>query len=327
MRLIKFVLVLTMTLLTALLICGLSILSDYNSYIKTEPERELSSIPDNIGQISISSISTGDCESSMSDEFDDSMTDSRRDRRNVVNFLVLGLDNDETRADVIELLNFNTESKTLNILSIARDTRVRVNGEYYKINAVYSKGMRLMKKEITEMTGLDIDYYAVMNLKGFRETIDLLGGVEFEVPFRMKYDDPTQDLHINLRKGKQILNGDMAEQLIRYRKGNRKGQGYTEGDIGRIEIQQAFINELIRQKLNLKYLLKMDEMFGILKKYLKTDIGINEIARYTGSIAGLQKNNIGFFTLPGESIRKDGVWYYIVDNKKTRSIIEENFYK
>lgn len=326
MRLIKFVLILTMTLLTALLICGLSILSDYTN-IKTEPEREKSSTPHNIGQIGMDSTAMGNGESSMSDEFDDNMTDSRPGGRNVVNILVLGLDNDETRADVIELLNFNTESKTLNVLSIARDTRVRVNGEYYKINAVYSKGMRLMKKKITEITGLGIDYYAVMNLKGFRETIDLLGGVEFEVPFRMKYDDPTQDLHINLRKGKQILNGDKAEQLIRYRKGNMKGQGYTEGDIGRIEIQQAFLNELIRQKVNLKYILKIDELFGIVKEYVKTDIGINEVARYTGSIAGLQKNSIGFFTLPGESIRKDGVWYYILDNKKTRSIIEENFYK
>lgn len=326
MRITKVILILATFVLTVLFVSGIGILYSFNNS-NSDNRNYFGSTPDNIGQMGMDSTAMGNDESSMSDGLDDNMTDSRRDRKNVVNFLVLGLDNDETRADVIELLNFNTETNTLNVLSIARDTRVRVRGEYCKINAVYSKGMRLMKKEITEITGLEIDYYAVMNLKGFRETIDLLGGVEFDVPFRMKYDDPTQDLHINLRKGKQILNGDKAEQLIRYRKGNRKGQGYSEGDIGRIEIQQEFLNELIRQKVNLKYILKIDELFSILKKYVKTDIGIDEIAMYTSSIAGLQKDNIGFFTLPGESIRKDGAWYYIFDRKKTKSMIEENFYK
>lgn len=310
-------------MLTVLFICGIGILYSFNN----DHGKNFGDISDNIGQMGMDSTATEDGENSIWDESGDSIFDSGQGRKDVVNFLVLGLDNDETRADVILLLNFDTGSKNLNILSIARDTRVRVKGEYCKINAVYSKGIRLMKNKITEITDLDIDYYAVMNLKGFRETIDLLGGVEFDVPFRMKYDDPTQDLHINLLKGRQILDGDKAEQLIRYRKGNRKGQGYSEGDIGRIEIQQEFLKELIRQKVNLKYIGKIDEMFGILKKYLKTDIGIDEVVKYAGSIAGLQKDNTGFFTLPGDSVRKDNKWYYVYNKKKTQKMIEENFYK
>lgn len=323
MRITKFILIAASFVLTVLFICGIGILYSFNN----DHGKNFGDISDNIGQMGMDSTATEDGENSIWDESGDSIFDSGQGRKDVVNFLVLGLDNDETRADVILLLNFDTGSKNLNILSIARDTRVRVKGEYCKINAVYSKGIRLMKNKITEITGLDIDYYAVMNLKGFRETIDLLGGVEFDVPFRMKYDDPTQDLHINLLKGRQILDGDKAEQLIRYRKGNRKGQGYSEGDIGRIEIQQEFLKELIRQKVNLKYIGKIDEMFGILKKYLKTDIGIDEVVKYAGSIAGLQKDNTGFFTLPGDSVRKDNKWYYVYNKKKTQKMIEENFYK
>lgn len=323
MRITKFILIAASFVLTVLFICGIGILYSFNN----DHGNDFGDISDNIGQMGMDSTAMEDDENSIWDEYGDNMFDSGQGRKDVVNFLVLGLDNDETRADVILLLNFDTGSKNLNILSIARDTRVRVKGEYCKINAVYSKGIRLMKNKITEITGLDIDYYAVMNLKGFRETIDLLGGVEFDVPFRMKYDDPTQDLHINLLKGRQILDGDKAEQLIRYRKGNRKGQGYSEGDIGRIEIQQEFLKELIRQKVNLKYIGKIDEMFGILKKYLKTDMGIDEVVKYAGSIAGLQKDNTGFFTLPGDSVRKDNKWYYVYNKKKTQKMIEENFYK
>lgn len=323
MRITKFILIAASFVLTVLFICGVGILYSFNN----DHGNDFGDISDNIGQMGMDSTAMEDDENSIWDEYGDNMFDSGQGRKDVVNFLVLGLDNDETRADVILLLNFDTGSKNLNILSIARDTRVRVKGEYCKINAVYSKGIRLMKNKITEITGLDIDYYAVMNLKGFRETIDLLGGVEFDVPFRMKYDDPTQDLHINLLKGRQILDGDKAEQLIRYRKGNRKGQGYSEGDIGRIEIQQEFLKELIRQKVNLKYIGKIDEMFGILKKYLKTDMGIDEVVKYAGSIAGLQKDNTGFFTLPGDSVRKDNKWYYVYNKKKTQKMIEENFYK
>lgn len=323
MRITKFILIAASFVLTVLFICGIGILYSFNN----DHGKNFGDISDNIGQMGMDSTAMEDDENSIWDEYGDNMFDSGQGRKDVVNFLVLGLDNDETRADVILLLNFDTGSKNLNILSIARDTRVRVKGEYCKINAVYSKGIRLMKNKITEITGLDIDYYAVMNLKGFRETIDLLGGVEFDVPFRMKYDDPTQDLHINLLKGRQILDGDKAEQLIRYRKGNRKGQGYSEGDIGRIEIQQEFLKELIRQKVNLKYIGKIDEMFGILKKYLKTDMGIDEVVKYAGSIAGLQKDNTGFFTLPGDSVRKDNKWYYVYNKKKTQKMIEENFYK
>ncbi|MGE5613008.1 MAG: LCP family protein [Bacillota bacterium] len=242
-----------------------------------------------------------------------------------VNLMVLGLDKDETRCDVIMLFNFNPSDSKLNILSVARDTRVYVNRRRTKINALYSKGgEELISEELTTITGLPVHYYITMNFEGFRKIIDALGGVEFYVPFRMIYDDPTQNLRIRLQKGYQLLDGKKAEQLVRYRKGNH-GQGYTEGDIGRIKIQQDFLKALISQKLNIGYISKADDIFGILREHVKTNITVPDIARYIGKIRKIRSSDVQTFTLPGESKLIGDVWYYLHDPVQTAALIEENF--
>jgi len=242
-----------------------------------------------------------------------------------VNLMVLGLDKDETRCDVIMLFNFDPEGSKLNILSVARDTGVYVNNRRTKINALYSKGgEKLVSEELTAITGLPVHYYITMNFEGFRKIIDTLGGVEFYVPFRMIYDDPTQNLRIRLQKGYQLLDGDKAEQLVRYRKGNH-GQGYTEGDIGRIKIQQDFIKALISQKLNIGYISKAGEIFNILKEYVKTNITMPDLAYYIGKIGKIKSDGVQMFTLPGKSKLIGGVWYYLHDTVQTAALIEENF--
>lgn len=245
-----------------------------------------------------------------------------------VNLFVLGLDRDGTRCDVMMLLNFEPEFSKLTILSIARDTRIRMNSRYYKINALYSKGgEELVAKTVSELTGLSVHYYITMDFKGFRQIIDALGGVEFYVPFRMNYDDPTQDLHIHLKKGMQLLNGEKSEQLVRYRKGNNTKQGYLEGDIGRIKMQQDFLKALIKQKINFRYISKADELFRILQKYVKTNITLVDIAQYLGSIGKVKSDEIETFTMPGESRLIRDVWYFIYDEKRTLEVIERNFYR
>ena len=245
-----------------------------------------------------------------------------------VNLLVLGLDEEELRSDVILLFNYSPEDSKLNVLSIARDTRVFARGRYSKINALYSAGKEsLVAWEVQQITGLTVHYYMTFNFKGFREAIDTLGGVEFRVPFRMNYDDPEQDLHIHLKKGLQLLDGDKAEQLVRYRKGNRAGQGYIDGDIGRIEMQQDFIKELIKQKMNLRYLSKAADIYEILSKYVKTNIKTADVTQYITSFKSVKADEIKTFTLPGDSAVKHDAWYYIYDEEKTHKIIQNNFYK
>lgn len=244
-----------------------------------------------------------------------------------VNLMVLGLDDEEMRSDVIVIINFNPSAKRINVLSVARDTRVKVNGKYGKINALISKGgEKLVAEKLEEVTGLKIDYYVTLNFKGFREIVDLVGGVEVDVPMDMDYDDPVQKLHIHLKKGKQILDGEKAEEFVRYRKGNHKGEGYEDGDIGRIEAQQLFLKEFIKQKLKPKYILKVGNVLGILKENMKTNIEIGDINFFVKELNNIKLNEIRTFTIPGDSVFKDGLWYYIYDKEETERLIEENFF-
>ena len=245
-----------------------------------------------------------------------------------VNLLLLGLDEEGIRTDVILLLNYDPEKSKLNLLSIARDTKVYARGKYSKINALYSAGKEdLLAEEIRQLTGLSANYYVTMNFKGFRKIVDTLDGVMFDVPFDMDYDDPDQNLHIHLNKGMQRLNGKKAEQLVRYRKGNRHSEGYIDGDIGRIKMQQDFIKELIKQKLSLKYFSRADDIFDIFNKYFRTNIDIRDFTYYLPSIRNIKSENINSYTLPGESTMNGDTWYFIADREKTMDLIQSSFYE
>lgn len=254
-------------------------------------------------------------------------TEVREEKLPPVNLLILGLDGEEKRSDVILLLNFEPNTGDLNILSIARDSRVRAKGKNVKINALISMGGEAyIAQKVSELTGLPVHYYLTINFKGFRQIIDALGGVELYVPFNMNYDDPEQNLHIHLKKGFQKLNGKKAEQYVRYRKSN-SGGGYNNGDIGRIKAQQDFLKALIEQKLKIKYLGKLNDIFFILKEHMKTNIEIGDVYYYLKSINKLDPANIKTFTTPGDSVYIGSVWYYIQDDDRMRDIIEKNFFK
>jgi len=252
--------------------------------------------------------------------------DSYRKKNSCVNLLLMGLDEEETRADVIILLNYSHEKGIINVLSIARDTRVKVDGKAMKINALISKGGEKAVIDMVEnMVGLNIDYYMTLNFKAFRKIVDTLGGVKIDVPFDMDYDDPYQNLHIHLKKGERVLNGREAEGFVRYRKGN-EGQGYENGDIGRIEMQHKFISEFIKQKFKMKYLLKADDIFYILKENMKTNVEIGDLRYFIRDLDNLKVPEIKCYTLPGDSKYIDNQWHYIYDRKETERIIEDNFF-
>lgn len=311
MRMSKFMFTLCIVLLLALFANG--------AYILLQPE----DIKPKNGPVPISYQRRGDSTLIGTDHLESSTSEDQP-----VNMLVLGLDGEGTRSDVILLFNYEPGLSKLNILSIERDTLVYTDGRYNKINALYSKGGEiLLANTVSEITGLPVHYYTTMDFKGFRKIIDTLGGVQFYVPFRMSYDDPTQDLSIHLKKGMQLLDGAKAEQLVRYRKGNYKGQGYTEGDIGRIKMQQDFIKALISQKLTLQYASRADDIFGLLQKYVKTNVTISDVVQYIGGIGKIKGDEIKTATLPGYSRMIDGVWYFIHDESETENIINKEFYK
>ncbi len=254
--------------------------------------------------------------------------DAGSEGKRPVNALVLGLDEYNARTDTIILFNFSPEQGKLNIMSIARDTRVIHNGRGTKINSLYARGGEaLVAAKVEEITGLPIRDYVTMDLKGFRKIVDLLGGVEVYVPFDMHYDDYSQNLHIHLRKGLQLLDGRKAEQFVRYRQGNRPGTGYRHADIDRMKVQQEFIKQIIKQKLNIRYLYKIDEIFRLIKEHVKTNIGISDVSCYIDQVRNVKYDEIKTFTLPGDSIYRQNIWYFIYDPQETKKIIDENFFK
>lgn len=322
-------------LLTALFINGLYLLS-YPDYFRKRPEPvPISDIPEPVrldqyfpGQRPYETDLTPQYaeEDYTVDLGDSTYSTSGNKNETPVNLMVLGLDRDKTRCDVILLFQYDPSASKLNLLSVARDTRVVVNGSCCKLNAVYSKGgERLVARKLKQITGLPVHYYITMDFEGFRKIIDTFGGVQFYVPFRMRYNDPTQDLHIRLNQGLQLLDGKKAEQLVRYRKGNFAGQGYTDGDIGRIKMQQDFLNAFIDQKFKFRYISKVDELFSILEKYVKTNITPDDVSYYMTDIARIRNTEMETLVLPGDSRIIDGVWYYILDRWKTRDLVREHF--
>ena len=135
-----------------------------------------------------------------------------------------------------------------------------------KINAVYQTGAQNVLKELNELTGLDIKYYLKVDTEAFKVLVDKIGGVEFDVPIDMKYDSKRQDLHINLKAGKQKLDGDKAEQLVRFRHNNdgtTYSYEYGMEDLGRMRTQREFLKALAKQTLKVERIFQINEFIDI----------------------------------------------------------------
>lgn len=230
------------------------------------------------------------------------------------NILVTGVDAEGKRADVIMLICSDTENDALNIISIPRDTRVKLpSGKNSKINACLGKedGEALLCEKVRELTGKSVNSFCKVNFEGLRNIIDILGGVEYNVPIDMDYDDPVQDLKIHLKKGMQKLDGEQAEGLLRFR------AGYANADLGRINVQQDFIKAAAEQKLNFKYILKLPAVMTEVNKNLDTDMSGLDIFSFALKAKGADMQSC---TLPGAAKYIGGVSYYVADENAAEKI-------
>lgn len=251
--------------------------------------------------------------------FKDALDNSEIGRTNI---LVVGVDKDGTRSDVIMVFSLNPDDKTINLLSIPRDTRIEYSKKSHgKINACIGKndGEKVLIETVKDLTGMPIHDFCKINFEGLRNTIDILGGVEFDVPMDMDYDDPAQDLHIHLKKGQQVLSGADAEGLLRFRK------GYATGDLGRIDMQQEFLKEMINQKLNVKYIFKAGSVLSEIKENIDTDMSVMYMLKYAWKFRDSSKIEFNSYTLPGAPKTIGGVSYYICDETATKNLIKTDF--
>ena len=259
-----------------------------------------------------------------------------------INVLLLGTDEGGLRTDCIMLASFDTETKEAKLLSIPRDTRMYVGTRYQKINAAHAvhnsqgeiAGAQGSVEAVSRLTGVPINYYVELPFNAVAECIDLLGPVTFEIPdlyndgVGMVYDDPVQNLHINLKPGIQELNGEQVVHLLRYRKGNMvngKRKSYENGDIGRIAVQQQFLQALIDQKLNASLILKMPAIFKQLTSSIKTNFNVKDIIKYSKYLTDFSSDMLHEYSLPGTAQDIDGASYWVCDLSETRVLIENEF--
>ncbi|MDD6502273.1 MAG: LCP family protein [Oscillospiraceae bacterium] len=239
-------------------------------------------------------------------------------------FAIVGADVASGNTDTIMVGRLDTKEGTLNVISIPRDTLMNYGTS--KINAAYAigenkekgKGVENLLKELKKLVGFEIDSYAVVNTKAVAELVEAIGGVEYDVPVDMIYDDPYQDLHINIRKGVQTLNGEDAVKVLRYR------HGYADGDIGRINVQQDFLMSLARQMLSLGNIPNLSKVIQVYEDNVTTNLSSGNVLFYATEFLKLKAENIHFMTLPGNTNGSiNGISYVFIDVDAWLEMINE----
>lgn len=250
-----------------------------------------------------------------------------KERQNLVyNFLVVASDQSGLLADVIMAVKYDTINQTVGIVSIPRDTLVNPNdiATYPKINSSYRGEPSKLKAIIEDMLGIPIDYYFTVDMNGFVKLIDSIGGIQFDVPVHMSYDDPAQNLSIHYEPGLQYLNGQQALEVCRLRYNQDGTRAYPDYDIGRTQTQRNLL--LVVAKKVLSHPEKILSYLEIWEEYIKTDLDWTNILWFANTVLGLDvENNIIHTALPGNGeVTCKGVRYcYQLYPEMTLKIVNE----
>ena len=252
-----------------------------------------------------------------------------------ITVLIMGVSEDITSklTDTIIVASYNPKTQKATLLSIPRDTFVGKNKNTAtpsnKINALYQTNPIKTLEAVNKITGLDIKHYVVISNNALVELVNEIGGVEFDVPINMNYDDSSQNLAIHLKKGMQKLNGVQAEGLVRFRKNNdgtTYPSKYGDNDLGRMRTQRAFITELVKQTLQLKNITKIGNFFDIVKKNVTTNFNNWSVIKdYIAYAVDFDTENIQTETLPGEAGYYNKYSFFIYDKKETDKLVKELF--
>ncbi len=214
-------------------------------------------------------------------------------KKNVYTFLIVGIDKGYGNTDTIIVGSLDTKAHTLNMISIPRDTMVNVPWSIKKVNSIYGhSGITGLTEELREILGFKVDCYVSVDLDGFVKLVDAIGGIDFDVPTDMNYDDPTQGLSIHFTKGYQHLDGMDAMKVARFR-------GYSSADIGRINTQQKLLRAIAKRCLSLSGVMKIGDMVNVFKNYVKTDLSTSNLLWMAQEFLKVDSSNMKFATLPG----------------------------
>ncbi|MBR2132224.1 MAG: LCP family protein [Oscillospiraceae bacterium] len=247
-------------------------------------------------------------------------------KENYYTILLGGLDNENGGSDTNLLVSVDTKNASVHVLSLPRDTLLNVSWSVKKLNSAYHHGgFERTRTEVSNLLGIPIDFYVTVNLHAFVELIDAIGGVDFDIPVDMDYDDPYQNLHIHFPAGPRHLTGEEALQVVRWRQ-NNDGTGYATADIGRIGTQQAFLLAAAKQTLQLSNLDQFPTFASIFHENVNTNLKSSNLLWLGEQLLSFGTDAIQFHTLPGDGAGwYNGGSYYIVDDAAALEMINTFF--
>ena len=269
-------------------------------------------------------------------ESDDNSTPVAREEGSY-NFLVVGKDVVALNTDVMMIVNLNLDKNSMAIMQLPRDTFVMIDNSYHKLNAVYGMyynnssektdsgrihdGMKGLASVLSDSFAINIDFYANLNLDAFGTIVDTIGGVDMYVPFRMKYDDIYQDppLHIDLYEGQQTLNGDQAQQFVRFR------SDYRYGDTSRQNAQKLFMTAFMETFAREISITNVGPIMTTILSNLTHSLEFNETVYFVKEAMGFDFSNITMLSAPNTPLTVYGGSYVILHRAAMYDVINEHF--
>ena len=259
------------------------------------------------------------------------MGQTKEEIENLEPFSALLLGSSQNMTDTIMIFKYNPQTQQAYLISVPRDTYTGYNKANAtasdKINCLYlNGGAEKTLNAVNKITGLDLKYYIVVDTEALKALVDVIGGVYFDVPIDMKYTDKKQDLYINLKAGYQLLDGDKAEQVLRFRH-NQDGSSYDieygDNDTGRMKTQRNFLKAVMSQTLRPTNILKIGDFIDIAQTYVKTNIPIDVMKKYIAPAVNFNVDNLETGTIPGVNEKCNGVWVFITNKYTVQTYLNE----
>ena len=268
---------------------------------------------------------------------EDDPSEGYKVREGVYNILLVAHDKEAHLADVTMLVNCDTVNNSISVMQIPRDTFIGLQLSTHKINEAFARyygsawnisggsmkevcldALNDYEEMLEQNLCINIDYSVLMNLSGFRNIVDAIGGVPIYVPHEMIYDDPAQDLYINLPEGYRVLNGNEAEQFVRFR------DNYVQADLGRVNAQKIFLTAMFTQVKSVVKSLDIPAMNALATEVFNnvyTEMNVSNILFFAKFLLKVDLSHVNMTTIPGNMAGN----HYVVNRAATLEVINQYF--
>ena len=248
------------------------------------------------------------------------------DRREMFfTFLIIGL-NEGMNANTVMVASYCYVTREANLISIPRDMPVHPTRNGRKLSSSYlagssrgrgmAGGIAQVQRDVMNVIGFIPDFYILIDYDAFFSIIDAIGGIEIYVPIRMRYDDPIDNLRIDIQPGLQHMNSETALHFVRFRQSN-PGSRYPslpDGDFGRIRNQQEVINAVVSQLLRPASILRIPEFVNIFNESVHTDLTVGNMLWFANQLNNVRgTDDLSSYTLPVTGTSGAPMWYELLD--------------